>query len=78
VLKGKLRAALIRPEAGALSGSVHSPDGDASPRHPWATVTFLEPAEEASLRSLLGASADFEDFRRRLKAAGYAVEPLPK
>jgi len=43
-------------------------------RHPFPSGQAFVPEEEDALRVILEQSLDFEDFSRRLRAAGYVLQ----
>lgn len=67
----------MRDEAGTLTGTAPPPPGGAVTKHPWIDATAHDAAHEARLRSLLEGATGPEEFRERLRAAGYRIEPAP-
>lgn len=59
---------------GALTGLAPPPPDGAVTRHPFVSAAAHDAGHEARLRALLDAAADPDDFRRRLRDAGYRVE----
>ncbi len=66
----------LRDGPGVLTSTAPPPPGGAVVRHPFVAAAAHDAAHEAPLRAILDAASDPDDFRRRLRAAGYRVEAV--
>jgi hypothetical protein len=68
----------IRDEPGTLRSTAAPPPGAAAPGiHPFIDAQAVDAVSEGELRALLDESTGFDDYVRRLGAAGYDVAPAP-
>jgi hypothetical protein len=62
---------------GTLTGAAPPPPDGAVTRHPFLSASAHDAGHEARLRAVLEGATSPENFRERLRAAGYRVEPKP-
>lgn len=64
----------VRAEPGPLTSTAPPVPGGRPPLHPFLSAAARDASHEESLRELLDASEDLQEFLGRLRAAGYTVE----
>lgn len=79
VYKGDRKVEEIKNAPGALISLAAPPPPPAKlVMHPWLTASSYDIMEESNLFQITQDSKDFPDYVRRLKDAGYRLEPHPE
>lgn len=72
VFKNGTLALEVEDQPGVLLSTAAPPPGGA-PAHPFVNARAHDPFSEGDLATILAESSDYDDFLRRLEAAGYEL-----